>query len=54
MSLKLMRGMLESGFIVFPAGEAADALSFTPPLTMTAAQWDAALSALEDLVHKYS
>jgi len=54
MSLKLMRGMLESGFIVFPAGEAADALSFTPPLTMTTAQWDAALSALEELVHKYS
>eukprot|EP00959_Pyramimonas_sp_CCMP1952_P031124 652592-Pyramimonas_sp.AAC.1 len=49
-ALKLMRGMLERGFIVFPAGEAADALSFTPPLTLTARQWDAALDALRSLL----
>jgi 4-aminobutyrate aminotransferase-like enzyme len=49
-ALQLMRGMLLRGFIVFPAGEAADALSFTPPLTLTALQWDAAIAALRQLL----
>jgi 4-aminobutyrate aminotransferase-like enzyme len=49
-ALRLMRGMLEKGYIIFPCGENADAMSFTPPLTMTAHQWDAALDALLTLL----
>jgi 4-aminobutyrate aminotransferase-like enzyme len=37
-ALRLMRGMLEKGYIIFPCGENADAMSFTPPLTMMAHQ----------------
>jgi len=51
-ALRLMRDMLLRGFIVFPAGEAADALSFTPPLTLTAMQWDAAVNALRSLLRE--
>jgi 4-aminobutyrate aminotransferase-like enzyme len=44
----LCRCMLERGFLLIPAGRRGDALSFTPPLTTTRAQWDAAMQALED------
>ncbi|MCO4770580.1 MAG: aspartate aminotransferase family protein [Deltaproteobacteria bacterium] len=49
-SLVLCRGMLARGFIVLPAGTRGEALSFTPPLTMTAGQWTAALATLEGLL----
>lgn len=49
-ALVLMRRMIERGYLVLPAGLAGDCLSFTPPLTLTCAQWDGALAALEACV----
>jgi len=49
-TLPLCRGMLERGFLLFPAGAQAEVLSFTPPLTLTAGQWAGAMAALEELL----
>ena len=48
--LPLCRGLLEAGYILLPAGTRGEALSFTPPLTLTATQWTAALATLERLL----
>jgi len=47
-SMSLCRRMLQRGYQVLPAGLRGEVLGFTPPLTMTKAQWDGALAALED------
>jgi len=44
--LAICRGLLERGWIVLPAGTQGEALSFTPPLTMTETQWRGAMDAL--------
>ena len=46
----LCRGMLGRGFLLLPAGVQGEALSFTPPLTTTLAQWTAAMDALRGLL----
>ena len=45
-SMTICRAMLAEGYLVLPAGEQGEVLSLTPPLTLTAAQWDGALAAL--------
>jgi 4-aminobutyrate aminotransferase/(S)-3-amino-2-methylpropionate transaminase len=49
-TLPLCRAMLERGYLVLPAGTTAEVLSFSPPLTTTAAQWRGAVEALEGLL----
>ncbi len=49
-TLSLSRGLLEKGFLVLPAGESAEVLALTPPLTITPAQLDAFVMALESLL----
>ena len=46
-ALSLSRALLREGFIVLPAGERAEVLSVTPPLTTADAQLMAFLDALE-------
>jgi 4-aminobutyrate aminotransferase-like enzyme len=48
--LRLVKGMLEEGFIVLPEGGDSNVLSFTPPLTITEAQVKAATLALQQLI----
>jgi 4-aminobutyrate aminotransferase-like enzyme len=43
----LCRALLAQGHLVLPAGLRGEVISFTPPLTLTAAQWASALGALE-------
>jgi 4-aminobutyrate aminotransferase-like enzyme len=46
-AIKGCRAMLEQGYLVLPSGEQGEVISMTPSLTMTRAQWDGALAALE-------
>jgi 4-aminobutyrate aminotransferase/(S)-3-amino-2-methylpropionate transaminase len=48
-TLQLSRSLLERGFIVLPAGEKAEVLGLTPPLTITRAQLTAFLDALDQV-----
>jgi len=48
-TLKLSRAMLERGFIVLPAGEGAEVLGLTPPLTITRTQLTAFMDALDQV-----
>jgi 4-aminobutyrate aminotransferase-like enzyme len=41
------RALLERGYLVLPSGGNGEVISMTPSLTMTQAQWDGALRALE-------
>lgn len=45
-SLGRCRRMLERGFIALPAGENAEVVAFTPPLTITRAQLSGAIEAM--------
>jgi 4-aminobutyrate aminotransferase/(S)-3-amino-2-methylpropionate transaminase len=47
-TLALSRSLLRKGFIVLPAGEHAEVLGITPPLTITRPQLAAFLSALDE------
>ncbi|MFT5585844.1 MAG: acetylornithine/succinyldiaminopimelate/putrescine aminotransferase, partial [Cognaticolwellia sp.] len=49
-TLRLSRGLLEKGFLVLPAGAHAEVLALTPPLTITDAQLEAFVVALESLL----
>ena len=46
-TLPICRALLQRGWIVLPAGTQGEVISFTPALTMTRAQWDGAIAALE-------
>lgn len=46
-SMVLCRRLLQRGFLLLPSGLQGEVLGFSPPLTLTAAQWSAALEALE-------
>jgi len=46
-TLALSRALLEEGFIVLPAGEEAEVLGVTPPLTITRPQLTAFIDALD-------
>lgn len=47
-SLALSRALLRRGYIILPAGEQAEVLALTPPLTITRAQLEGFLSAFDD------
>jgi len=47
-TLTLVKRLLRRGFIFLPEGADANVVSFTPPLTITAAQLGTALAALRD------
>ena len=47
-SLRVTREMLERGYIVLPCGERAEALGLTPPMTITRAQLEGTLGALQE------
>ncbi|MCB9796940.1 MAG: aspartate aminotransferase family protein [Alphaproteobacteria bacterium] len=49
-SLGVSRRLLERGYIALPAGEQAEVLALTPPLTITEAQLSGFLAALEELL----
>jgi 4-aminobutyrate aminotransferase-like enzyme len=44
--LKAVKGLLRLGFIVLPEGEHANVIGFTPPLTISTSQLQAAVKAL--------
>ena len=47
-SMRLCRRLLQRGYLVLPAGLRGEVLGFTPALTLSRVQWDAALVALEE------
>ena len=49
-SLALCRAMLAEGYLVLPSGLSGEVISLTPPLTLTRAQWDGALAALDTVL----
>ena len=49
--LRIIKSMLQRGFIALPEGEHANVVSFTPPLTITAEQLQAAVATLAELVN---
>ena len=46
-SMTICRGLLQRGFLLLPSGLQGEVLGFSPPLTLTAAQWGAAVDAVE-------
>ena len=48
-TLALSRALMRKGFIVLPAGEGAEVLGLTPPLTITDAQLMSFLDALDEV-----
>ncbi len=47
-SLRVIKAMLHRGFILLPEGEHGNIISFTPPLTITAAQLTKMVTALQE------
>jgi 4-aminobutyrate aminotransferase-like enzyme len=47
-ALQMIKAMLARGFILLPEGEHSNVISFTPPLTISQAQLDTTLAALEE------
>jgi 4-aminobutyrate aminotransferase-like enzyme len=45
----IIKGLLQRGFILLPEGEHANVISFTPPLTISKGQLQAAVDALQEL-----
>lgn len=45
-AMRAIKAMLKEGFILLPEGEHGSVISFTPPLTITRVQLDAAVGAL--------
>ena len=46
-ALSVSRALLREGFIALPAGEGAEVIGLTPPLTITEAQLTGFLDALD-------
>jgi len=51
-TLRIVKAMLRRGFIVLPEGGQANVVSFTPPLTITARQLQAAVAALAEILRQ--
>lgn len=49
-ALALVKALLQHGFIVLPEGAHGNVISFTPPLTITAAQLAHAAHALQQVL----
>jgi 4-aminobutyrate aminotransferase-like enzyme len=52
-ALKAVKALLKRGFILLPEGEHANIIGFTPPLTISARQLLAVVSALGEELHRY-
>jgi 4-aminobutyrate aminotransferase-like enzyme len=50
LTLRIIQAMLRRGFIVLPEGEHANVIGFTPPLTITGRQLEAAVEALAEIL----
>jgi len=50
LALRIIKAMLRRGYIVLPEGEHANVVSFTPPLTITGRQLQAAVAALVEIL----
>jgi 4-aminobutyrate aminotransferase-like enzyme len=51
-ALRVIKEMLQLGFILLPEGSNANVISFTPPLTITRGQLVAAVKALEKVLNR--
>ena len=51
-ALALIKKMLRRGFILLPEGEHSNVVSFTPPLTISAAQLRASVAALQEEIDR--
>jgi len=49
-TLAVSRALLQRGFIALPAGERAEVLGVTPPLTIVRSQLEAFLGALDEVL----
>jgi 4-aminobutyrate aminotransferase-like enzyme len=49
-ALRVIKAMLNRGYILLPEGEHSNVISFTPPLTITEAQLSAAVNELEKIL----
>jgi len=49
-ALRIIKAMLRRGYLVLPEGEHANVVSFTPPLTITSRQLQAAVAALAEIL----
>jgi 4-aminobutyrate aminotransferase-like enzyme len=52
-ALKLVKAMLQRGFILLPEGEHSNVIGFTPPLTISEDQVREGVNALEEELHRY-
>jgi 4-aminobutyrate aminotransferase-like enzyme len=50
LTLRIIRAMLRRGYVVLPEGEHANVIGFTPPLTITGRQLEAAVEALAEIL----
>jgi 4-aminobutyrate aminotransferase-like enzyme len=50
-AMRIIKAMLQRGFILLPEGEHASVISFTPPLTITEAQLAKAVAALAEVLN---
>jgi 4-aminobutyrate aminotransferase-like enzyme len=53
-ALDIIKRMLHRGFILLPEGEHSNIISFTPPLTITAAQLRQAVRALGEELRRHA
>ena len=51
-AMQAIKAMLQRGYILLPEGEHGNVISFTPPLTITQAQLDKAVSALAEVLNQ--
>jgi 4-aminobutyrate aminotransferase-like enzyme len=51
-AMQAIKVMLQRGYILLPEGEHGNVISFTPPLTITQAQLDKAVSALAEVLNQ--
>ena len=49
-ALRVIKTMLQRGYILLPEGEHSNVLSFTPPLTITEAQLRETIATLEEIL----
>ena len=52
-AMRVVKALLQRGFIVIPEGEHGEVVSFTPPLTITKAQLDQAIGALRETLKEF-
>ncbi len=51
-TMRAIKAMLRRGYLLLPEGEHGNIISFTPPLTITQAQLDKAVSTLAEILNQ--